>query len=55
MCSSDLVLYIKSDGGLDDQHSNADQKITLSGVSMDGQSSEAFLTILRNNGQLDVE
>ncbi|MBR9773121.1 MAG: VWA domain-containing protein, partial [Gammaproteobacteria bacterium] len=49
------VLYIKSDGGLDDQHSNADQKITLSGVSMDGQSSEAFLTMLRNNGQLDVE
>ena len=49
------VLYIKSDGGLDDQHSNADQKITLSGVSMDGQSSEAFLTMLRNYGQLDVE
>ncbi|WP_301271189.1 calcium-binding protein [Halomonas sp. DN3] len=49
------VLYIKSDGGLDDQHSNADQKITLDGVSMEGQSSEAFLTILRNNGQLDVE
>ncbi|WP_348828023.1 retention module-containing protein [Halomonas sp. RT37] len=49
------VLYIKSDGGLDDQHSNADQKITLSGVSMGGQSSEAFLTMLRNYGQLDVE
>ncbi|WP_108447829.1 retention module-containing protein [Halomonas sp. BN3-1] len=53
--NGDTVLYIKSDGGLDDQHGNADQKITLSGVSMDGQSSEAFLTMLRNNGQLDVE
>lgn len=53
--NGDTVLYIKSDGGLDAQRSNADQKITLSGVSMDGQSSEAFLTMLRNNGQLDVE
>ncbi|MEQ5821726.1 retention module-containing protein [Halomonas sp. SCS19] len=53
--NGDTVLYIKSDGGLDVQHSNADQKITLDGVSMEGQSSEAFLTMLRNNGQLDVE
>ncbi len=53
--NGDTVLYIKSDGGLDDQHSNADQKITLDGVSMDGQSSEDFLTLLRNNRQLDVE
>ncbi|MBY5941456.1 retention module-containing protein [Halomonas sp. DP5N14-9] len=53
--NGDTVLYIKSDGGLDVQHSNADQKITLDGVSMEGQSSEAFLTMLRTNGQLDVE
>ncbi|WP_442489878.1 retention module-containing protein [Halomonas litopenaei] len=53
--NGDTVLYIKSDGGLEDQHRNADQKITLDGVSMDGQSSEDFLTLLRNNRQLDVE
>ncbi|MBY6208303.1 MULTISPECIES: retention module-containing protein [Halomonas] len=52
---ADTVLYIKSDGGLDGARSNADQKISLSGVSMGGLSSEDFLTMLHNNGQLDVE
>ncbi|MED5294878.1 MAG: retention module-containing protein [Pseudomonadota bacterium] len=52
---ADTVLYIKSDGGLDGARSNADQKISLRGVSMGGLSSEDFLTMLHNNGQLDVE
>ncbi|MBN8411024.1 VCBS domain-containing protein [Halomonas litopenaei] len=50
----DVVLYIKSDGGLAGDNANADQLITLEGASMSGQSGEDFLTQLLNQGQLDV-
>ncbi|WP_442487638.1 Ig-like domain-containing protein [Halomonas litopenaei] len=51
----DTVLFVKSDGGLDVSGSNADQKIVLAGVSMEGASSQDFLDQLIQNGQLDVE
>ncbi|SHM92880.1 Ig-like domain-containing protein, partial [Halomonas cupida] len=52
---SSTTLYIKSDGGLSDDNSNADQKIKLDNVSMGGQSSHDFLSQMIDQGQLDIE
>ncbi|MDR5866003.1 type I secretion C-terminal target domain-containing protein, partial [Halomonas koreensis] len=53
--SGDTVLHIKHDGGIDASGSNADQTITLDGVSMGGDTSSDFIQSLIDNGQLDIE
>ncbi|MGQ7249461.1 Ig-like domain-containing protein, partial [Halomonas sp. V046] len=52
---ADTVLYIKSDGGLDGDNTNADQKITLENVSMGSDQSHDFIGQMISQGQLDVE
>ncbi|ERL52662.1 Ig-like domain-containing protein, partial [Halomonas huangheensis] len=52
---SSTTLYIKSDGDLAKDNSNADQKIKLENVSMGGQNSHDFLSQMIDQGQLDIE
>uniref|UniRef100_UPI003A9471A5 Ig-like domain-containing protein n=1 Tax=Halomonas cupida TaxID=44933 RepID=UPI003A9471A5 len=49
------VLYVKSDGGIGANGDNADQTITLAGVSMGGQGSSDFINQLLTNKQLDID
>ena len=53
--NGDTVLYVNKDGALADSADNAQQSILLSGVSMDGQTSEQFIDTLVNNGQIKIE
>ena len=53
--NGDTVLYVNKDGALADSADNAQQSIVLSGVTMDGQSSEQFIDTLVNSGQIKVE
>jgi Ca2+-binding RTX toxin-like protein len=53
--NGDTVLYVNKDGALADNTDNAQQSIVLSGVSMDGQTSEQFIDTLVNNGQIRIE
>jgi len=50
-----IVLSVKSNGGIGASGAGADQVITLSNTSMGGASSDDFINQLINNGQLDVE
>ena len=49
------VLFIKTDGGLLGNPDNADQKIVLEGVQMNGESSAEFLNDLINKGMLNID
>ncbi|MHA7808646.1 MAG: retention module-containing protein [Marinobacter adhaerens] len=51
----DTVLYLNKDGALSDSGDNAHQSITLSGVSMDGQTSDQFIDSLLSNNQIKIE
>ncbi|WP_417515823.1 Ig-like domain-containing protein [Marinobacter sp.] len=51
----DTVLYLNKDGALSDNSDNAQQSITLSGITMDGQSSEQFIDSMLNNGHIKIE
>ncbi|MGQ7247479.1 T1SS-143 repeat domain-containing protein [Halomonas sp. V046] len=51
---NDVVLAVKSSGGISADGANADQTITLTGVDLGGNG-EDFINNLINNGQLDVE
>ncbi|MBU2953320.1 beta strand repeat-containing protein, partial [Marinobacter sp. F3R08] len=53
--NGDTVLYMNKDGALADTVDNAQQSIVLSGVSMDGQTSEQFIDSLVNSGHIKVE
>ncbi|EXJ11073.1 Serralysin C precursor [Nitrincola nitratireducens] len=49
------VLFIKTDGGLLGNPENADQKIVLEGVQMNGESSAEFLNDLISKGMLNID
>lgn len=53
--NGDTVLYVNKDGALEDSSDNAQQSITLSGVTMDGQTSEQFIDTLVNSGHIKIE
>jgi len=53
--NGDTVLYLNKDGALGDNSDNAQQSITLTGVSMDGQSSEQFIDSMLNSGHIKIE
>lgn len=53
--NGDTVLYLNKDGALNDNGDNAQQSITLSGITMDGQSSEQFIDSMLNNGHIKIE
>jgi hypothetical protein len=49
------VLYLNKDGALNDDSANAQQSITLSGVTMDGQTSDQFIDSMLNSGHIKIE
>ncbi|MGQ7299286.1 Ig-like domain-containing protein [Marinobacter nauticus] len=51
----DTVIYVNTGGTLDNNTDNANQSIVLSGVSMDGQSSEQFIDSLLASNQIKIE
>ncbi|MCH8532235.1 MAG: Ig-like domain-containing protein, partial [Saccharospirillum sp.] len=52
----DTILYINHEGNLSNNSDNADQVITLQGITMgSGQTSEEFIQTLLNNGQLNID
>jgi hypothetical protein len=51
----DTVLYIKHDGGIATDGSNADQKVVLEGYGMEGKGSEDFLQHLLQHSQLNID
>ncbi|WP_192036903.1 retention module-containing protein [Halomonas sp. YLGW01] len=55
----DTILHVSTTGGFGGDFSNnsgqEDQTITLEGVSMDGQSSQAFINDLIQNGNLNID
>lgn len=53
--NGDTVLYLNKDGALNDDSANAQQSITLSGVTMDGQTSDQFIDAMLNNEHIKIE
>ncbi|MCP1363023.1 DUF5801 repeats-in-toxin domain-containing protein [Halomonas sp. BBD45] len=50
------TLHVSTDGKMsDNSHANADQTIILDGVTMGGQSSEAFIQSMISSSQLDID
>ncbi|MEC9481747.1 MAG: type I secretion C-terminal target domain-containing protein, partial [Halomonas sp.] len=52
---SKTTLHISTQGGLSEDNANADQTIVLDGMTMNGQSSEAFIQSMINANQLDID